>query len=62
MRVWRAVLDETAPAAGNGATRRGIFKPSIAVLPFANMSGDAEQEFFVDGLTEDINTGTVAPA
>jgi adenylate cyclase len=29
-------------------------KPSIAVLPFDNMSADPEQEFFVDGLTEDI--------
>ncbi len=31
-------------------------KPSIIVLPFANMSGVAEQEFFADGLTEDILT------
>ncbi len=31
-------------------------KPSIIVLPFVNMSGVAEQEFFVDGLTEDILT------
>jgi adenylate cyclase len=31
--------------------------PSIAVLPFANMSGDPEQEFFADGLAEDILTG-----
>jgi len=31
-------------------------KPSVAVLPFLNMSGDAEQEFFADGLTEDILT------
>jgi adenylate cyclase len=31
-------------------------KPSIAVLPFANMSGDPEQEFFSDGITEDITT------
>ncbi len=31
-------------------------KPSIAVLPFTNMSGDAEQEYFVDGMVEDIIT------
>ena len=31
-------------------------KPSIAVLPFTNLSGDPEQDFFVDGLTEDIIT------
>jgi adenylate cyclase len=31
-------------------------KPSIAVLPFANLSGDPEQEFFADGITEDIIT------
>src|SRR5262245_49127703 len=31
-------------------------KPSIAVLPFLNMSGDAEQEYFTDGITEDIIT------
>ena len=31
-------------------------KPSIAVLPFQNMSGDAEQEYFADGMVEDIIT------
>jgi adenylate cyclase len=31
-------------------------KPSIAVLPFVNMSGDPEQEFFADGMSEDIIT------
>ena len=32
-------------------------RPSIAVLPFTNMSGDAEQEYFADGMVEDIITG-----
>jgi adenylate cyclase len=45
-----------------GATRKrsateGFEKPSIAVLPFANMSADPEQGFFADGITEDIITG-----
>ena len=31
-------------------------KPTIAVLPFINMCGDAEQGFFTDGITEDILT------
>jgi hypothetical protein len=31
-------------------------KPSVAVLPFANMSGDPEQEYFVDGMVEEIIT------
>jgi adenylate cyclase len=46
---------QSAAAAGDsrGATAEG---PSIVVLPFANMSGEAEQEFFADGLTEDILT------
>jgi TolB-like protein/tetratricopeptide (TPR) repeat protein len=31
-------------------------KPSVVVLPFDNMSGDEEQEYFVDGITEDLTT------
>ena len=36
-------------------------KPSIAVLPFANMSGDPEQEYFADGMVEEIITATIVP-
>jgi len=32
-------------------------RPSIAVLPFTNMSGDRDQEYFVDGISEDLITG-----
>ncbi|MFI5011008.1 MAG: adenylate/guanylate cyclase domain-containing protein [Hyphomicrobiales bacterium] len=44
-----------APAA-SGATMAQPDKPSIAVLPFVNMSGDPEQEYFADGMVEDIIT------
>ncbi len=44
----------TEPAASRKA---GFEKPSIAVLPFTNMSADPEQGFFADGITEDIITG-----
>jgi adenylate cyclase len=37
-------------------TSRPTDKPSIAVLPFQNMSGDAEQDYFADGISEDIIT------
>jgi len=53
-RILPASADGKA-AAGSGAGA-AVVKPSIAVLPFANMSGDPEQEFFADGLTEDILT------
>jgi adenylate cyclase len=45
-----------APAITEPAADLAGEQPSIAVLPFANMSGDPEQEFFADGLTEDIIT------
>lgn len=43
------------PKDPDGARRRPD-KPSIAVLPFTNMSGDADQEYFADGMAEDIIT------
>jgi adenylate cyclase len=62
VRVYR-VEKAIEPLAG-GADDRGTPPaalpedgPSVAVLPFANMSGDAEQEYFVDGIVEDIITG-----
>lgn len=49
---------DTAVAADNvSATPALPDKSSIAVLPFQNMSGDPEQEYFADGMVEDIITG-----
>jgi TolB-like protein/class 3 adenylate cyclase len=46
---------QAAPVAP-GATLGLPDKPSIAVLPFTNMSGDPDQEYFADGISEDIIT------
>ncbi|MFO0993332.1 MAG: adenylate/guanylate cyclase domain-containing protein [Hyphomicrobiales bacterium] len=59
MRVYRLLLDDadTAPLAAHPASQSGTGEHlSIAVLPFANMSGEPDQDFFADGLTEDIIT------
>ena len=53
IRIYDVLLDEPIGAEMSAATRD---KPSIAVLPFNNMSGDPEQEYFSDGITEDIIT------
>jgi class 3 adenylate cyclase len=62
MRTWRMRLSSTVPhtlQTGATETKPALTlpdKPSIAVLPFQNMSGDPEQEYFADGMVEDIIT------
>jgi adenylate cyclase len=63
MRAWRLQIDKNSPstlpkrAAAETARPPALpDKPSIAVLPFQNMSGDPEQEYFADGMVEEIIT------
>jgi TolB-like protein/tetratricopeptide (TPR) repeat protein len=55
-------IGKMAPHAANDATDKAPAlplpdRPSLAVLPFTNMSGEAEQEYFADGISEDLITG-----
>ncbi len=58
VRAYRVLFDNPicASAASSSEPLSLPDKPSVAVLPFTNMSGDPEQEFFGDGLAEDIIT------
>jgi TolB-like protein/class 3 adenylate cyclase len=63
MRAWRTrlgVAETPATLVGPSLIAGKVLaladKPSIAVLPFQNMSGDPEQEYFADGMVEDITT------
>jgi TolB-like protein/class 3 adenylate cyclase len=62
VQVWRWSPDALAPAMVPTVSRADVpltlpDKPSIAVLPFQNMSGDPKQEYFADGIVEEIITG-----
>jgi adenylate cyclase len=58
VRAYRMLAQE-GDAPGSSELERPSIpeKPSIAVLPFQNMSGDPEQEYFADGIVDDITTG-----
>jgi adenylate cyclase len=60
IRAFRVVLREGSFSSSESGYESSIpalvKRPAIAVLPLSNMSGDSEQEFFADGLTEDIIT------
>jgi TolB-like protein len=57
LRVYRcSVASEPEPSAGYPTPLPLPDKPSIALLPFANMNGEPEQEYFLDGMVEEIIT------
>jgi adenylate cyclase len=59
VRAFRVALAGAVPSCAGAAAEGPLRlpdKPSLAVLPFTNMSGDPEQEYFADGITEDIIT------
>lgn len=60
IRVYRVVLEIMAGvkrAASSAPPVEDVAKPAIAVLPFQDMSADKDQEYFADGIAEDIITG-----
>jgi len=56
VRAYRVAMDRCVEVAKEPAPLPLPDKPSLAVLPFQNMTGDPEQEYFVDGMVEEITT------
>jgi len=52
VRAWRWAREASPTADAPNRPRSGREKPSIAVLPFANMSGDPDQDYFADGMVD----------
>lgn len=52
-----SLADDVRPPGSDAPRADASDRPSIAVLPFDNISGDPEQEYFADGISEDIITG-----
>jgi adenylate cyclase len=61
VRTYRVALGASSRAALPVGAPPLPDKPSLAVLPFQNMTGDAEQEYFVDGMVEEITTAIARP-
>jgi len=56
IRVWKVRSDEAIPATGSAPSTTPQVLATVAVLPFNNMSADPDQEYFADGITEDLIT------
>ena len=56
VRVYRVEIDDASRTQPTASALTLPDKPSIAVLPFQNMSGDPEQDYFADGIVEEIIT------
>jgi len=56
--IYNVCLDDPGPNAA--ASERVLVRAAVAILPFRNMSGDPAQEYFADGITEDLITALSA--
>jgi adenylate cyclase len=56
--IYDVCLDDTGPS--TAPPEQVLVRPAVAILPFRNMSGDPAQEYFADGITEDLITALSA--
>ncbi len=60
VRLYRIVAERSESRPAPASAESMFDRPALAVLPFTNMSGDPEQEYFSDGLSEDVITALAA--